>query len=409
MDQKILWAVNKMPKTDDKNLPIMGLEEIKKARTFHESFPQYSETPLTKLPHMASYLGVKEVYVKDESYRFGLNAFKVLGGSFAMARYIAKETGKDVSELPYSVLTSEQLRKEFGQATFFTATDGNHGRGVAWAAKRLGQKAVVRMPKGTTKTRFDNIAKEGATVTIEEVNYDDCVRMAAAEAAKTEHGIIVQDTAWDGYEEIPSWIMQGYGTMVMEADQQLKEAGIDRPTHVFVQAGVGSLAGAVVGYFAHKYKENPPVMVVCEASAADCLYRSAMKESGDLVNVGGDLQTIMAGLACGEANTIGWDILRNHVSVFASCPDWMSAKATRIYANPLGNDPHIVSGESGSVPLGLCFTALHDEDAKDLKEALKLDENSNVLVISTEGDTDPVRYREIVWDGLYGTNESLSK
>ena len=127
------------------------------------------------------------------------------------------------------------------------------------------------MPKGTTKTRFDNIAKEGATVTIEEVNYDDCVRMAAAEAAKTEHGIIVQDTAWDGYEEIPSWIMQGYGTMVMEADQQLKEAGIDRPTHVFVQAGVGSLAGAVVGYFAHKYKENPPVMVVCEASAADCL------------------------------------------------------------------------------------------------------------------------------------------
>ena len=137
MDQKILWAVNKMPKTDDKNLPIMGLEEIKKARTFHESFPQYSETPLAKLPHMASYLGVKEVYVKDESYRFGLNAFKVLGGSFAMARYIAKETGKDVSELPYSVLTSEQLRKEFGQATFFTATDGNHGRGVAWAANRL--------------------------------------------------------------------------------------------------------------------------------------------------------------------------------------------------------------------------------------------------------------------------------
>ena len=409
MDQKILWAVNKMPKTDDKNLPIMGLEEIKKARTFHESFPQYSETPLTKLPHMASYLGVKEVYVKDESYRFGLNAFKVLGGSFAMARYIAKETGKDVSELPYSVLTSEQLRKEFGQATFFTATDGNHGRGVAWAAKRLGQKAVVRMPKGTTKTRFDNIAKEGATVTIEEVNYDDCVRMAAAEAAKTEHGIIVQDTAWAGYEEIPSLIMQGYGTLVLEADKQLKENGVDRPTHVFVQAGVGSLAGAVVGYFAHKYKENPPVMVVCEASAADCLYRSAMKESGDLVNVGGDLQTIMAGLACGEANTIGWDILRNHVSVFASCPDWMSAKATRIYANPLGNDPHIVSGESGSVPLGLCFTALHDEDAKDLKEALKLDENSNVLVISTEGDTDPIRYREIVWDGLYGTNESLSK
>ena len=409
MTDGLKWTVNHVPGSDDKFLDLMSEENVTKANEFHKSFPQYSVTPLQKLSALASYLGVKGIYCKDESYRFGLNAFKVLGGSYAMGRYIAKELGRDISQLPYNVLSSDKLREEFGQATFFTATDGNHGRGVAWAAKRLGQKAVVRMPKGTTKTRFDNIAKEGAEVTIEEVNYDDCVRMAAAEAAKTEHGIIVQDTAWAGYEESPSWIMQGDGTLVLEADKQLKENGVDRPTHVFVQAGVGSLAGAVVGYFAHKYKENPPVMVVCEASAADCLYRSAVQADGNLVNVTGDLQTIMAGLACGEGNTIGWDILKNHVTVFASCPDWMSAKATRIYANPLENDPHIISGESGSVPLGLAYTALHDEDAKDLKEALKLDENSNILVISTEGDTDPVRYREIVWDGLYGTNESLSK
>ena len=409
MTDGLKWTVNHVPGSDDKFLDLMSEENVTKANEFHKSFPQYSVTPLQKLSALASYLGVKGIYCKDESYRFGLNAFKVLGGSYAMGRYIAKELGRDISQLPYNVLSSDKLREEFGQATFFTATDGNHGRGVAWAAKRLGQKAVVRMPKGTTKTRFDNIAKEGAEVTIEEVNYDDCVRMAAAEAAKTEHGIIVQDTAWAGYEEIPSWIMQGYGTLVLEADKQLKENGVDRPTHVFVQAGVGSLAGAVVGYFAHKYKENPPVMVVCEASAADCLYRSAVQADGNLVNVTGDLQTIMAGLACGEGNTIGWDILKNHVTVFASCPDWMSAKGTRIYANPLENDPHIISGESGSVPLGLAYTALHDEDAKDLKEALKLDENSNILVISTEGDTDPVRYREIVWDGLYGTTESLSE
>lgn len=409
MTDGLKWTVNHVPGSDDKFLDLMSEENVTKANEFHKSFPQYSVTPLQKLSALASYLGVKGIYCKDESYRFGLNAFKVLGGSYAMGRYIAKELGRDISQLPYNVLSSDKLREEFGQATFFTATDGNHGRGVAWAAIRLGQKAVVRMPKGTTKTRFDNIAKEGAEVTIEEVNYDDCVRMAAAEAAKTEHGIIVQDTAWAGYEEIPSWIMQGYGTLVLEADKQLKKNGVDRPTHVFVQAGVGSLAGAVVGYFAHKYKENPPVMVVCEASAADCLYRSAVQADGNLVNVTGDLQTIMAGLACGEGNTIGWDILKNHVTVFASCPDWMSAKATRIYANPLENDPHIISGESGSVPLGLAYTALHDEDAKDLKEALKLDENSNILVISTEGDTDPVRYREIVWDGLYGTTESLSE
>lgn len=409
MTEGLKWEVNQVPKSDDKYLDLMSEENVKKANEFHKSFPQYSVTPLQKLSALASHLGVKNIYCKDESYRFGLNAFKVLGGSYAMGRYIAQELDRDISELPYSVLSSDKLREEFGQATFFTATDGNHGRGVAWAANRLGQKAVVRMPKGTTKTRFDNIAKEGATVTIEECNYDDCVRMAAAEAAKTEHGIIVQDTAWEGYEEIPAWIMQGYGTLVREADEQLKADGIERPTHVFVQAGVGSLAGAVVGYFAHKYKDNPPVMAVCEASAADCLYRSAVEKTGNLVNVTGDLETIMAGLACGEGNTIGWDILKNHVTVFASCPDWMSAKATRIYANPLENDPHIVSGESGSVPLGFAFTALHDADVKDLKEALKLDENSTILVISTEGDTDPVRYREIVWDGLYGTDESLSK
>ena len=407
MTEGLKWTVNEIPKSNDAYLELMSEENVKKANEFHKSFPQYTVTPLQKLSALASFLGVKNIYCKDESYRFGLNAFKVLGGSYAMGRYIAKELGRDISELPYNVLSSEKLREEFGQATFFTATDGNHGRGVAWAARRLGQKAVVRMPKGTTKTRFDNIAKEGATVTIEEVNYDDCVRMAAA--AKTEHGIIVQDTAWEGYEEIPSWIMQGYGTMVMEADRQLKEDGVERPTHVFVQAGVGSLAGAVIGYFANKYKDNPPVMVVCEASAADCLYRSAVKKTGELVNVSGDLNTIMAGLACGEGNTIGWDILRNHAAVFASCPDWMSAKATRIYANPLNGDPHIVSGESGSVPLGLVYTALHDADASDLKDALKLDENSSVLVISTEGYTDPVRYREIVWDGLYGTDKSLSK
>ena len=291
----IKWAVNHMPKTDDRNLSVMALPEIKKARTFHESFPQYTQTPLAKLPQMAEYLGLGEVYVKMQSYRFGLNAFKVLGGSFAMARYIAKETGRDVSELPYAVLTSDQLREEFGQATFFTATDGNHGRGVAWAANKLRQKAVVHMPKGTTQTRLENIRKEGAKVDILEMNYDDCVRLAAKEAAETPRGVVVQDTAWDGYEEIPSWIMQGYGTMAMESGEQLNACGCERPTHVFVQAGVGSLAGAVVGYFTNLYPDNPPVFVVVEADVAACLYKGAAAGDGDIRIVDGDMQTIMAG------------------------------------------------------------------------------------------------------------------
>jgi len=164
MADKIQWAGNTMPKSDDKHLGIMSLDHVKKARAFHQSFPQYTVTPLARLDGQAARLGLSNLCVKDESYRFGLNAFKVLGGSFAMANYIADETGKDVADCTFDYLTSDQLAEDFGQATFFTATDGNHGRGVAWAANKLGQKAVVHMPKGSTKPRFDNIAAEGATV-----------------------------------------------------------------------------------------------------------------------------------------------------------------------------------------------------------------------------------------------------
>lgn len=394
------WVVNTMTKSEDKNLAIMSIEEGEKARAFHQSFPQYEVTPLTELPLMADHLGLGTLFVKDESYRFGLNAFKVLGGSYSMAKYVAQKLGKDVSELTYDVFTSEELRKEFGQATFFTATDGNHGRGVAWAAKRLGQKAVIFMPKGTTETRLKNIEKEGATVTIEELNYDDCVRKAVAEAAKVDNGVVVQDTAWDGYEEIPSWIMQGYGTMALEAGDQLNEKGV-MPTHIFVQAGVGSLAGAVTGYFTNLYKDAPvkPKIIVVEAQAADCLYQGALAGDGKPRIVGGDLQTIQAGLACGEPNTISWDILRNHVDVFVSAPDWVAELGMRMTAAPLKGDKPIVSGESGAVPFGTVAAIMTMDAYKELRDELGLSKDSKVLCFSTEGDTDPIRYKEIVWEG----------
>ena len=403
MRDPIKWTLNRMPAGEASCLSIMSVENVARAQAFHKSFPQYSVTPLAALDGMAERLGLGGLYVKDESYRFGLNAFKVLGGSFAMARYIAQELGRDVSELDYDYLTSDRLKREFGQATFFTATDGNHGRGVAWAANKLGQKAVVHMPKGSARSRFDNIAKEGAQVTIEEVNYDDCVRMAAAEAARTEHGVVVQDTAWEGYEEIPAWIMQGYGTMAGEANQQLRQQEVGRPTHVFVQAGVGSLAGAVVGYFANRFPTDPPKFIVMEAGAADCLYRGALAGDGSPRMVGGDLQTIMAGLACGEPNTLSWDILRSHVTAFLSCPDWVAARGMRMLAAPVKGDPAVCSGESGAVGMGVISAIMEDGTYKDLREALELGRDSRVLMFSTEGDTDPDKYRKIVWDGEYPT------
>lgn len=396
----IKWEMNHLPKSEQDNLAIMSVEEAKKARAFHQSFPQYTETPLTSLPELAKFWGVGSVFVKDESYRFGLNAFKVLGGAYSMVKYVAQQLGKDVLELPYDVLTSKELQAQLGDVTFFTATDGNHGRGVAWAARQLGQKAVVFMPKGTTQSRLEHIQREGATVTIEELNYDDCVRKAVAEAAKVNNGVVVQDTAWEGYEEVPSWIMQGYGTMALEAGEQLAKAEI-MPTHIFVQAGVGSLAGAVTGYFRNLYKETKvqPKIVVVEAQAADCLYQGAVAGDGKPRMVGGDLQTIMAGLACGEPNTISWEILRNHADVFVSAPDWVAQWGMRISAAPLKGDTSIISGESGAAPLGTVAAIMTCPDYKELKETLGLNETSQVLCFSTEGDTDPIRYKDIVWYG----------
>lgn len=392
------WAWNHMPKSEDHQLDVMNLHEVRKARTFHESFPQYQITPLTGLKYMADYLGIKELYIKDESYRFGLNAFKVLGGSYAIARYIAKQLHLDISQLPYDVLVSEKIRKELGQAVFFTATDGNHGRGVAWAANRLGQKAVVHMPKGSTLTRLNHILAEGAQAEIENVNYDDCVRMAAREARSVPNGVIIQDTAWEGYEEIPSWIMQGYGTMAMEADEQFRKASGSAPTHVFVQAGVGSLAGAVQGYFSNRYPENPPFVIVAEASEAACLYKGARKGTGEPQKVEGDMPTIMAGLACGEPNTISWDILRNHTSVFLSCQDQVTVSAMKMLAAPLKGDQPVTSGESGALPFGALALIMTQDKYAPLRQKLNLGPESRVLCFSTEGDTDPERYRSIVWD-----------
>ncbi|KEI96198.1 diaminopropionate ammonia-lyase [Clostridium botulinum] len=401
MSEKIKWKSNTMKGNADKaSVEFLGEEEIKKARDFHQSFPQFTKTPLVNLDNLAKHLGVAGIYVKDESYRFGLNAFKVLGGSFSMGKYLAKRLGKDISELSYEKLNSEDARKKLGDITFITATDGNHGRGVAWTATQLNQKSIVYMPKGSSLTRLENIRKEGAKASITEFNYDDAVRLAASEA-KENGWVMVQDTAWEGYEEIPTWIMQGYGTMASEALEQLKELNVKKPTHIFVQAGVGSLAGAVQGYFASVFKDECPITVIVEADEADCLYRSAIAGDGKPRAVTGDMPTIMAGLACGEANTIGWEVLKSYSSTFVSCPDWVSANGMRMLGNPIKEDKKIISGESGAVTAGLLKAIMTENDMKELREQLNLDENSRILLFSTEGDTDPDKYRKIVWNGEY--------
>ncbi|MBN7575723.1 diaminopropionate ammonia-lyase [Clostridium sp. 2-1] len=399
--EKILWKENTLPKIDkEESVKFLNKEEVSKAKKFHESFLEYDETPLIDLKELAEKIGLGGIYLKDESYRFGLNAFKVLGGSFAMGKYLAEKLGEDIDDLPYEKMTCKEVKDKLGDITFVTATDGNHGRGVAWTANRLKQKSVVFMPKGSSIKRLNNIKAEGAEASITELNYDDAVRLAN-KYAEEHNGVIIQDTAWKGYEKIPAWIMQGYGTMALEASEQLKALDVLKPTHIFVQAGVGSLAGAVQGFFASQYGDDCPKTVVVESNLADCYYKSAIANDGEARSVGGDMQTIMAGLACGEVNTIGFTILKNYSKAFISCPDWVAAKGMRILGNPLKGDTGVISGESGAVTTGALYEIMTNDEYKDLKEALELDENSKVLLFSTEGDTDPEKYREIVWDGRY--------
>lgn len=378
------------------NISFLSEKEAEKVQKFHASFPVYDKTPLASFPDTAKALGLGDIFVKDESYRFGLNAFKVLGGSYAIGNYMAKKLGEDISRLTFEQLASDETREKLGEITFVTATDGNHGRGVAWTARQLKQRAVVYMPKGSALERLHNIQAEGAEAEITDMNYDQAVRLANKQAAD-KGWVMVQDTAWEGYENIPAWIMQGYGTMGFEAYKQLPKP----PTHIFLQAGVGSMAGAVTGFFANVYKENKPLITIVEPNKADCLFRTAKADDGKLHFVTGDMDTIMAGLACGEPCSIGWNVLRSYADHFISCPDYTAAKGMRILGNPAGQDKKIISGESGASAFGCVAEIMTNPKLEHLKKELKLDENSTVLFFSTEGDTDKENYKAIVWDGAY--------
>ena len=375
-----------------------GLEQAQKVRSFHQSFDEYSITPLVQLNALAQELGVKSIYVKDESYRFGLNAFKVLGGSYAIAREIGNRLGLAEAELTLARLLAPEVKERLGTLTFVTATDGNHGRGVAWTAQRLGHRAVVFMPKGTAAERLENIRKLGAEASITDFNYDDSVRLARQYAAEHD-GIVVQDTSWEGYEDVPLHIMQGYTTIGAEIVEQLKAYGDVKPTHVFLQAGVGAMAGAMASFIADYYKEARPIITIVEPNAADCLYRTALANDGELHIVTGALDSMMAGLCCGEPCSIGWQQLAAYADNFVAMPDKAAALGMRVLGNPVGSDAAVVSGESGAAGLGLVVAALKERELAQLRASLKLNAESVVLCISTEGATDVANYRRIMWEG----------
>ncbi len=382
-------------KNNELHKPLLNGNTLFEVKSFHESFQEYEPTPLVRLKKMAGYLGLSEIFLKDESFRFGLNSFKVLGASYAIGKHLAQKLGKDIAETPLHVLKSQEVKEALGELTLAATTDGNHGRGVAWMAKQLGCNAIIYMPKGSTQNRVNNITQLGAKVSVTDWNYDDTVRFVAEEALKNRWEVI-QDTAWEGYVDVPTWIMQGYSTMAQEVIVQLQGM---RPTHVFLQAGVGAFASVIASFLVTIFEKNPPKIVIVEPEKADCFYKSAI--AGESTAVTGELNTIMAGLACGEPNPVAWDILRHITDGYVSAPDWMAARGMRLLGNPLKGDTRVISGESGAITTGFLSVVAASDKYKELKEALGLDESSRVLLFSTEGNTDTEIYRRIVWDGDY--------
>ena len=362
-----------------------NLEQLKKnvsglswnnrhVKNFHQMLGN-KETPLLSLPGLASNLGIKKLFLKDESKRFELSSFKALGASYAMNNKIQK---------------NPQIK------VFCTATDGNHGRSVAWMSRKLGRKAIVFMPEGTVSSRVSAIEKEGAEVSVISGGYDTAVKKASNFVDKENKKnncqtvSLIQDTAWEGYEDIPLDIMRGYSTQVSEINDQIRDEKIDI---LFLQSGVGSWAASIIGYMVREWK-HVPYFISVEPYSANCLYESI--QTGCRVTVENDKQTNMAGLNCGSVSSLAWQILKNGLSGALSISDKLSEKAMRVLASNNSSDPEIISGESGAAGLagliGLCET----NKFKNYKSMINLNSSSSVLVINTEGDTDPINYQKVV-------------
>ncbi len=346
--------------------PYLSAARLAEAKAEISSWDGYRPTPLADLPGLALGLGIASLRIKDEGRRFHLKAFKALGGPYAIARIAARD----------------------GSAgrVFTSATDGNHGRAVAWGAQRLGCRAVIYVPSGVSENRIQAIAAFGAEIVRTKGTYDEAVAECAATARKNGWTVIA-DTSEDAHDEVPNLIMEGYMVAVDEAADQMGEA----PTHIFAQAGVGGLACAVAAYAEIRWGAARPRLVVVEPDKAACLMLAA--EQGRIAQFPGDLETVMGGLSCGLASAPAWTVLRTAADAFLSIPDGGVPDAMRLLADGAGGDKPVVAGESGVAGLaGLMAVAASEE----MRVKLGLDGASRVLLFSTEGDTDPALYAKIV-------------
>jgi diaminopropionate ammonia-lyase len=369
---------------DAEMLGLAAADRVVKVLALRESS---GATPLRALPGLAKELGLGALHLKDEGYRLGLGSFKALGGAYALMILVREEAERRLGRaVAIDELMSEAVRGIAGSMTFACATDGNHGRSVAQGAQLMGAKAKIFVHTGVSEARIEAIARFGAEMIRVKGNYDDSVA-EAARVAEAKGWTILSDTSWPGYEYIPGLVSQGYTAMVREILAELPEP----PTHVFLQAGVGGFAAAVAGHMAIALGDKRPHVTVVEPARAACLYESA--KAGKPVKVAEGQPTIMAMLECYEPSLVAFRILSRVANGFMTVDEELAPEVMRRLASPVAGDPVVVAGESGGAGLAGVITVLRNAA---LAARIGLGPRSRVLVINTEGATDPALYERIV-------------
>ena len=354
------------------------------------TWPGYNPTPLVRLDGVAAAAGIGAVYYKDESGRFGLGSFKALGGSYAVARLLVARVEAETGDTGVTVedLLAGRHEDIVSRITVCCATDGNHGRSVAWGAQMFGCDCVIFIHQTVSDGRKTAIENFGARVIRTAGNYDDSVR-EAQQTASAEGWFVVSDTSYDGYMDVPRDVMAGYTVMAQETIDQLPP---EQPaTHLFLQTGVGGMAAAIVARFWQVFEGRRPRTVLVDPEHAACWVASLT--AGRPTAIDGDLDTIMAGLACGEVSLLAWKILAPAVSAAMAVSDDAAADCMSLLADGRFGDGPLVAGESAVAGLAGLLAAAGDTDAR---AKLGLDENSRVVLFGTEGDTDPDVYARIV-------------
>ena len=352
---------------------------------FHRRLPGYEETPLVDAPKIANTLGVGKVFIKDESGRLGLPAFKILGASWAVYRALEERLGEDFGDWEEIWELRERL-EPMRPLSLAAATDGNHGRAVARVARLLGLGAKIFVPDNMALARRKSISEEGAEVIVVDGTYDEAVERSADAAG--ERALLVSDMSWPGYERIPLWVIEGYSTMLWEIDDELERRNEEGPDLVVVQVGVGAFAAAVARHY-RSPGVSPTKLMSVEPAGAECLFESV--EAGTIVSVPGPHDSIMSGLNCGRPSLVAWPIVSRGIDLLVAIDDEPAREAMRLTA-----ESGVVSGETGSAGLGGLLELLRAGEEEKMRRALGMGEETRVLIFNCEGATDPDAYRRIM-------------